>query len=253
MAVAEQSVTLASVTNYHPTDTLLAGGAVTFLLQVTNTPGNGCAYNSTFNWRVYSPDGATWTNTLLRSNRALDRDQHDTLYFEEWSVTGSGADSVAVRCEWSGKTVTDTALYDGFDAVAFLITVFPTEVSDGLTICLDTIGTTAPAGFEWGWEGLDTCSNIVPTWDGPHCYTLTPCCGFPSGDIRGNIDCDPGGIVDIGDLTRLLDHLYYSRNYLCCSKAANLDLSADKRVNMGDVTRLIDFLYMTYTPPPTCE
>ncbi|UCC44407.1 MAG: FG-GAP repeat protein [Candidatus Zixiibacteriota bacterium] len=71
------------------------------------------------------------------------------------------------------------------------------------------------------------------------------------GDIRGNADCDSGEIVDIGDLTRLIDYLFISYTPICCPGEADVD-GVDP-VDIGDLTALIDYLFISFTPPSECQ
>jgi len=71
-------------------------------------------------------------------------------------------------------------------------------------------------------------------------------------DLSGNTDCDPGEIVDIGDLTLLIDYLFISFDPICCPAEANIDGDQESIIDIGDLTRLIDYLFITYTPPAEC-
>ncbi len=73
-----------------------------------------------------------------------------------------------------------------------------------------------------------------------------PCC---AGD-RGNVDCDPSGGVDIGDLTALINNLYISFDPLCCEAEANCDGIGG--IDIGDLTALINNLFITFAPLPVC-
>ncbi|UCC45238.1 MAG: CHRD domain-containing protein, partial [Candidatus Zixiibacteriota bacterium] len=88
----------------------------------------------------------------------------------------------------------------------------------------------------------------------------------PAGEIRGqiaegacclgmtgNIDYDPADIVDIGDLTRLIDFLFISLNPLDCPAEANTDGDDQGLVDIADLTRLIDYLFISNSPPAGCR
>jgi uncharacterized protein (TIGR02145 family) len=70
---------------------------------------------------------------------------------------------------------------------------------------------------------------------------------------RGNVDGSPDGLVTMGDLTVLIDHLFISLTPLTCPEAGNVDLSSDNLVTMGDLTVLIDHLFITLTSLPECR
>ncbi len=70
--------------------------------------------------------------------------------------------------------------------------------------------------------------------------------------ITGNIDGDPDELVDIGDLTVLIDYLFITYTPLGCPQEANIDADPDGLVDIGDLTFLIDFLFISYTPLTDC-
>jgi hypothetical protein len=83
-----------------------------------------------------------------------------------------------------------------------------------------------------------TCCNVG----------LRLCCQGNSG----NVDCDPDDIVDISDITALIDYLYISFAPLCCHGEANIDGDPGRNVDIADLSAIIDFLYLSYTPPAPC-
>jgi hypothetical protein len=77
-------------------------------------------------------------------------------------------------------------------------------------------------------------------------YRPSSCTG-----TTGNVDCDPDELVDIGDLTRLIDYLYIPPNAaLECVGEGNIDGDPDGIIDVGDLTRLIAYLYIPPNPPP---
>ncbi len=80
------------------------------------------------------------------------------------------------------------------------------------------------------------------------------CC---MGERTGNIDCDGEDLVDMGDLTVLIDHLFISLAPLSCVGEADVDLSGQPNpvptdVDMGDLTVIIDHLFISLDPLPLC-
>jgi choice-of-anchor B domain-containing protein len=71
-------------------------------------------------------------------------------------------------------------------------------------------------------------------------YDPLACCVSPVG----NVDDSPGDVVDIGDLTALIDYLYISRVVPSCFPEANIDGSIDGIVDIGDLTALVSYLYL---------
>jgi C1A family cysteine protease len=81
--------------------------------------------------------------------------------------------------------------------------------------------------------------------------TLTsgePCCV----GTRGNVDGDPEEIVDLGDLTKLVDYLYISKVPPPCLPEANIDGDPNGVVDIGDLTDLLNYLYVSHSPLPEC-
>jgi hypothetical protein len=69
--------------------------------------------------------------------------------------------------------------------------------------------------------------------------------------ITGNLDADPGELVDIADLTHLIAYLYIPESsYPICLAEANIDGSVDNQVDIGDLTALIAYLYIPPNPTP---
>ncbi|MDZ4722618.1 MAG: choice-of-anchor V domain-containing protein [candidate division Zixibacteria bacterium] len=78
----------------------------------------------------------------------------------------------------------------------------------------------------------------------------------PAGCCTGfadNVDCDGQDVVDVADLTALMDHLFISLTDPCCLEEANMDGSLDRIVDISDLTALIDFLFITTNPLPVCN
>ncbi|MBU0982775.1 MAG: thrombospondin type 3 repeat-containing protein [candidate division Zixibacteria bacterium] len=141
-----------------------------------------------------------------------------------------------------------------FDAEAFYLEIDPIDpIHAGERICLDS--TFTPPGGVWKWASLVGTPDIFPAWGGPYCYTITDRCCM--GDSKGNIDCDPDDIVDIGDLTSLIDHLFRTFGMLCCPDEADISPGIaggvpDGVVDVGDLTALIDHLFITFPVLPAC-
>jgi hypothetical protein len=71
------------------------------------------------------------------------------------------------------------------------------------------------------------------------------CCTEPT---MGNVDCE--GLIDIADVTRLIQVLFITLDDPCCDEEADLDLSGV--IDVGDLTELIASLFITMEPLPAC-
>ena len=178
-----------------------------------------------------------------------DDNQRFLNYFGE--PFGRGADTVGLTgltfmCGWGIPPYLDT--------VAFQIEIGPiNHQSIGKTICLDS-SWFPPGGSRWLWVGCPCLQQgperVYPTWDGPHCFTITDnCCTW---GMTGNVDYDPEDLVDLGDLTVLIDYLFISFTEPPCMAEANMDGDPEGTVDLGDLTKLIDYLFISFTPPAEC-
>ncbi|RME21899.1 MAG: hypothetical protein D6800_11600 [Candidatus Zixiibacteriota bacterium] len=71
--------------------------------------------------------------------------------------------------------------------------------------------------------------------------------------LTGNINCDPGDVVDVADLTALIDHLFVSFAPLCCEGEGNIDGDPSGTVDVADLTALIDHLFISFSPLNSCQ
>jgi len=107
-----------------------------------------------------------------------------------------------------------------------------------------------------------TAFTLIDNDDNPNNDSLTleivsaggaGCC---LGESVGNMDSVPG-VVDIGDLTVLIDFLFISFEPIICLEEADVDLSGQPLpevldIDIGDLTLMIDHLFLTLIPLPAC-
>jgi len=122
-------------------------------------------------------------------------------------------------------------------------------------------GDNCPRVFNPGQEDADfggvgdSCDNCVLVYnpgqeDNDADGTGNACCCV---DTTGNVDVDPEEIIDIGDLTGLIDYLFISQEALDCPAEANVDGDDLGVIDIGDLTSLIDYLFISHTPPAECQ
>ncbi len=90
-------------------------------------------------------------------------------------------------------------------------------------------------------------TNAKPQADINCAADIAGCCC--RGD-RGNVDCDFNDMVDIVDLTLLIDHLYLTLEPLPSNDEANTD--GEGTIDISDLTRLIDHLFISQRSLPDC-
>jgi len=160
-------VWLDSVGELTSTGKLPVDETVKFYLGMLNNTG----YNQkgiSNGFRIYSPNGATWTGIVGDTLSSLNWDYYFDLIFgiQYFSNNGSGADTVG----FSGSHLFHGGLPTWFNDTAYTITIGPIPSNHtGKTICLDS-SFFPPAGT-WKWNagaGLD----FFPSWGGPCCYTV---------------------------------------------------------------------------------
>ncbi|UCC43841.1 MAG: hypothetical protein JSU65_12070 [Candidatus Zixiibacteriota bacterium] len=105
---------------------------------------------------------------------------------------------------------------------------------DSTTVLIDLV----ERGNYFSADGL---TSYRPEFRRGYSSLQVSCCVGRSG----NIDHDPGGTVDISDLTRLIIYLFVDLTQEPpCLDDANVDGSLDGLVDIGDLTRLIGYLFI---------
>ena len=94
------------------------------------------------------------------------------------------------------------------------------------------------------FDQLDTDSNGVGD-----------ACQFCCIGVTGNVDDDPTGTIDIGDLTALIAFLFIPPNTPpACIEEANIDGDLGGIIDIGDLTALIGYLFIPpNVPPADCQ
>ncbi len=172
------------------TDRIIADGSttITFVLRFTNDADliEGMANG----FKVYSDDGATWTETFADTvswgwtGYNLNLVPPDWGFLDTYGITLSDVDGMLVDTVGYGGAIMSncSGVPANFDEESYLITIGPIATTDhGRTICLDTCFY-RPTGY-WMWVGPG--GSIEPAWDGPHCFIVTdPSQGISSrGDM----------------------------------------------------------------------
>jgi len=166
---ALDGLSLDSVSGLTPSDNLSTDTTITFYIHVKNID-NTPRYAITNNFRIYSPDGAAWNQTI-----------GDTIDFG-WGYWGQMFDFTGFKIDYrhANGWGSDTVVFWGisnfgnmpgdFDETSYSLTIGPIDQSmDGKTICIDSCSF-PPAG-QWVWVD-EYANSSIPPWHGPYCYTV---------------------------------------------------------------------------------
>lgn len=143
-----------------------AGKEVTFYLRFTNKTGIPIAGFAN-GFRIYSPDGATWTTTKADTTGDMPKELMDGgMFITSFGITGKGADTVG----FGGFRILKDGLPDGWSDVPASITIGPIPAAMvGKTICIDQ--SYFPPGGHWMWSLEDQIDNL-PEFGGPYCFKI---------------------------------------------------------------------------------
>jgi|GEM_PF-2130070 len=175
-----QAVSLSQVDGLNGTGGLDTGVPIVFHLNVSNNSGTSAA-GITNGFQVYSDNGAEWTGTVAEWVNITDV-MFDQLFINEFSLDGQGADTVG----FAAFVLFKPGIPDGYDDEGFKVTIGPIDAAhNGKTVCLDSAWF-PPSGI-WKWAAVG--SDIFPSWDGPHCYTV--------GEATLEITCPDNQVVQV--------------------------------------------------------
>ncbi|MCK4372782.1 MAG: hypothetical protein KAW61_06520 [candidate division Zixibacteria bacterium] len=175
-AASDFAISLDSVAGLYGPNSLNTNQQLTFYLRLTN---NGTYPIKGINngFQVYSPDGVSWTIMTYWKLSTIDWNQNfDFFISTPKSITGSGADTIGFGGYGSGVPPS-IGIPAHLDDTVYALTIGPLDQSDhGAVICLDSCFYPPSGGWKWdGGEGEGDGTYIgerIPTWTGPHCYTI---------------------------------------------------------------------------------
>ena len=75
------------------------------------------------------------------------------------------------------------------------------------------------------------------------------------GPMRGNVDNDPGDVIDISDLVYLVDYMFTGGPAPTCWPEANIDgVGPDNSsgIDISDLVYLVDYMFNDGPAPPPC-
>lgn len=195
-------------------------------------------------FRIYSPDDASWQPPIMVETAPLSIYFNSLIpgfFFFYFTADGMGADTIGFA---AASFNFYPGLEPGFSNDLFFIETMLTEEQIGKTLCLDS---TYSEDYQIGWLWAATgVGELVPEWDGPHCYEIVDCCVGSRGDVNGD-----GVGPNILDLVRLVDYLFRGATAPDCQLES--DVNGDGMpYNILDLTFVVDFVFRSGQPAPAC-
>ena len=175
-AASDFAISLDSVAGLYGPSSLNTNQQLTFYLRLTNN-GTYPMKGITNGFQMYSPDGVSWATMTYRKLSTIDWNQNFEFFISTpRSITGYGADTIGFGGVGSGVPPS-IGIPAHFDDTVYALTIGPLDQSDhGAVICLDSCFYRSSGVWKWdGGEGEGDGVYIgerIPTWTGPHCYTI---------------------------------------------------------------------------------
>lgn len=145
-------------------DSIMAGS--TYVFNIRLIAGATSQKGIINGFRIYSPDGTTWTTTVGDTIGNLGGTEFELIFsIDYFGNTGSDTDTIIFK----GSSITESGLVSTYDSVAYTISIGPIpsgSTNHGKTICIDSLSCLLSA--VWIWEGPE----VFPSWNGPFCYTI---------------------------------------------------------------------------------
>ena len=109
-------------------------------------------------------------------------------------------------------------------------------------------------GYDYDWSPQQNMFDFCAFGDPSQVFlgTEPDCCGRYTAGYTGNTDCDELGKRSLADITKLIDHVYLSKEELCCPAEGNTDGDALEKVGLSDIIRLIDHVYLSKGETEPC-
>ncbi|MFH1372692.1 MAG: T9SS type A sorting domain-containing protein [bacterium] len=151
-------------------DSIRMGVAYTFTFELTYTPGDGYMVGAFSNgYEVSRTDAGpfyalTWDTVAAFG--WLGRLPGGNFFFNPFSITGTGADTIGYGGYSVGGGITDGTIGDAY--------TLTTGCDDSdVVLCIDSAF--YPPGGSWWWATVKAGfpnMNYAPGWGGPYCYTV---------------------------------------------------------------------------------
>ena len=130
---------------------------------------------------------------------------------------------------------------------------------EGYGIAIDTSGAAYITGMTESFDFPKFNNPYQGTFQGSGDAFVTKlsedCCILP---IRGNVDYDPGDVIDISDLVHMVDYMFNGGPQPVCWEEANVDGSGDgppdgpEDIDISDLVHLVDYMFNGGPAPVAC-
>ena len=109
-------------------------------------------------------------------------------------------------------------------------------------------------GFDYDWSPQENMFDFCLFGDPSLVFegVLPGCCGLYTGGYTGNANCSEDGKMTLSDVSRLIDHVFISKESLCCEENGNVNGSLDEKITLSDISRLIDHVFISKEPTEPC-
>lgn len=226
-------------------DTIAPYTPINMYIRVNNN--TGLQLVSVLNgFRVYGADSlggydpsVSWTPLTADTINGPFGSEFDLAFLINYqSVTGTGADTIGF-----GGSIMMVWAWGNHNEVSYVISTELTDEHAGKMLCLDS--SFCPPAIAWRWV-TQFHDVVIPTWDGPHCFTIAECCR----GMRGNIDNSTDEAITISDLVYLVSYMFGGGPAPVCMETA--DFYGDGSPDIADLVYLVDYMFNGGAPPPDC-
>lgn len=189
---------------------------------------------------IGSPDGALWQLPGIETVDPLFATYLEGgIILDTFPASGMAPDTLL----WGGFSILGPGVPVGYNDFAIRLNTIVSQDDIGKTICVDSASRGTGCGWHWN-SGV----SLTPEWGGPYCFEIVTCCeGF-----RGNINSDPFDMIDISDLTYLVNYAFLGGDPPPCVFEGDVNGDGSLTPFILDLTYLVDYMFSGGPPPPAC-
>jgi hypothetical protein len=240
--VTAQEVFISHVDGTYAPGKVSPGETLIFHIGLKNTAATN-VIGFSFGFEFSGQGGAKWDTIVAYEEPDFDYYQYfNFIHNYDAYVTPPAPDTTQVVF----STFTTPGLPPGDSILFYVIEVGPIDGPLGSTITIDSVSSFGPAPVEWELHYTDAVIGVAD-FQGTT-IVIDECC---VGTL-GNVNADPENVINITDLTMMVNNLFVTFGEFPCPKAANISLDPQGLINLTDLTLLLNNLFVTFEPLPTC-